>query len=283
MGDFNTECQNARNKMSENIEIPLEQLEAVIGDMTLILGARCIDGVVLAADRKFTGTDTIGGIHTTYNNRKITGELDGISTGFSGDVGTFQLFTISLRNHVNNAGDGLSFDAMMLRVSEIQLEFYNRYENYRYKVLMGAASKYSRVHRSSLHYFESDGRCLPKSEPKAIGSGSPYAYYFLKRYWHENQTTMTQFAQLSDFIIRYVSHPELTLDDAVGLDNQDNQYQYPQIVYIPDNPDFCRTYNNGQPKVDCFPTTAQLIEFRRNSENMLDMLHQIPAPWETDG
>jgi 20S proteasome alpha/beta subunit len=265
--------------MSENIEIPLEQSEAVIGDMTLILGARCIDGVVLAADRKFTGTDTIGGIHTTYNNSKITGELDGISTGFSGDVGTFQLFTISLRNHVNNTRDGLSFDATILRVSEIQRGFYDRYENYRYKVLMGVASKYSSVHRSSLYYFESDGRCLPKSEPKAIGSGSPYAYYFLKRYWHENQTTMTQFAQLSDFIIRYISHPELTLDDAVGLDNQDNQYQYPQIVYIPDNPDFCRTYNNGQPKVDCSPTTAQLIEFRRNSENMLNILHRIPSPW----
>jgi 20S proteasome alpha/beta subunit len=87
---------------------------------------------------------------------------------------------------------------------------------------MGVASKYSSVHRSSSYYLESDGRCLSKSEPKAIGSGSPYAYYFLKRCWHENQTTMEQFAQLNDFIIRYVSNPELPLDDAVGLDAQDS-------------------------------------------------------------
>jgi 20S proteasome alpha/beta subunit len=268
------------NTDDENIEIQLEQFDTdVIGHMTLILGARCIDGVVLAADRKFPGTDTVGGIHITYNNSKITGELDGILTGLSGDVGTFQLFIISLRNHVNQAGDGIGFDAMMLRVSEIQREFYDRYENYRYKVLMGVASKYSSVHRSSLYYFESDGRCLPKSEPKAIGSGSPYAYYFLKRYWHENQTTMEQFAQLSDFIIRYIGNSELPLDDAVGLDGQDNQYQYPQIVFIPDDPEFCKIYNGGLPKVDCSPTTARLIEFRHNSENMINILRQIPAPW----
>jgi 20S proteasome alpha/beta subunit len=247
--------------------------------MTLILGARCIDGVVLAADREFLGTDTIGGIHNTYNNSKITGELDGISTGFSGDVGSFQLFSTSLRNHVNNSRTGLSFDAMMLKVREIQHEFYETYENYRYKVLMGVASKYSTVSRSSLYYFESDGRFFLKSEPKAIGSGSPYAYYFLKRYWHENQTTMEQFAQLSDFIIRYVSDPNLRLDDAVGLSNQDNQYQHPQIVYIPDNPEFCKVYNSGQSKVDCFPVEGRLNELRRHSENFLNTLYQLPSPW----
>jgi hypothetical protein len=106
-----------------------------------------------------------------------------------------------------------------------------------------------------------------------------HTYYFLKRYWHENQTTMEQFAQLSDFIIRYVGNPELPLDDAVGLDGQDNQYQYPQIVFIPDDPEFCRIYNGGLPKVDCSPTTARLIEFRHNSENMINILRQIPAPW----
>ena len=71
----------------------------------------------------------------------------------------------------------------------------------------------------------------------------------------------------------------LPLDDAIGLDAQDNQYQYPQIVFIPDDPKFCRIYNGGQPKVDCSPTTARLVEFRHNSENILNTLRQIPAPW----
>jgi hypothetical protein len=99
-----------------------------------------------------------------------------------------------------------------------------------------------------------------------------------KAIWHENQTTMEQFAQLSDFIIRYDGNPELPLDDAVGLDGQDNQYQYPQIAFIPDDPEFCRIYGE-LPKVDCSTTTARLIEFRHNSENTINILRQISAPW----
>ena len=94
---------------------------------------------------------------------------------------------------------------------------------------MGVSSKYSENNKSLLYYFEPDGRIFPQSEPKAIGSGSTYAYYFLKRYWQDNKTTMKQFAQLGDFY-RYVSHDERVLDNAVGLSNQNDQYQYPQIV-----------------------------------------------------
>jgi hypothetical protein len=90
---------------------------------------------------------------------------------------------------------------------------------------------------------------------------------------------MEEFAQLSDFIIRYISNPELRLNDVVGLSNQDDQYQHPQIVYIPDDLEFCTVYNNGQPKVDCFPTEARLNELRQNSENFLTTLHQLPLPW----
>jgi 20S proteasome alpha/beta subunit len=135
--------------MSEKIEIRLDESDLVdYENMTLILGARCVDGVVLAADRKFSGSDTIGGVHYTYNNSKITAELDGISTGFSGDVGTFQLFSIALRNHVNNTRQeqlrnylsdplmrlripltGVNFDEIMLKISDIQLEFYKKYQN----------------------------------------------------------------------------------------------------------------------------------------------------------
>jgi hypothetical protein len=171
---------------------------------------------------------------------------------------------------------GVNFDEIMLKISDIQLEFYKKYQNYKYKVLMGVSSKYNSELRSSLYYFEADGRCIPQTEFKEIGSGSPYAYYFLKRYWRENQTTMEQFAQLSDFIIRYVSDPEYRLDDAVGLSNRDDQYQYPQIVYIPDNPNFCQIYNNQQSKIDCFPHITRLNEFRHNSEAMLNMLHELP-------
>jgi 20S proteasome alpha/beta subunit len=75
--------------MSENIEIQLEPLDLVeSNNMTLILASRCIDGVVIIADRKFTPIGTIG-IRYQYGN-KITGELRGILTAFSGDAGAFK-------------------------------------------------------------------------------------------------------------------------------------------------------------------------------------------------
>lgn len=143
---------------------------------------------------------------------------------------------------------------------------------------MAISSQYF-AHGGSSLYLEPDGRCSPITEPKAIGSGSSYASYFLGRYWHPNDTTMEQFVQLSDFIIRYVSDRELPLDNAVGLSDQNDQCQYPQIIYIPDNPNFWRVYNNDQPKIDCSPHLTHLNEFRSNSKNMINSLHHLPPPW----
>jgi 20S proteasome alpha/beta subunit len=271
--------------MSENIEIQLEPFDlAESSNMTLILGSRCIDGVVIIADRKFTLSRTVG-IQYRYGD-KITGDLKGILTAFSGDMSTFQLFTRTLRVYANNTKAekkeqlGQTLDEAMLKISEIQNNFYHKYEKHQYRVLMGVASCFFPNHISSLYYFESDGRCFPLMEPKAIGSGSVYADYFLKRYWQDNKTTMKQFAQLGDFIIRYVSHDELVLDNAVGLDNQNDKYQYPQIVYIPDEPEkHCTLDEEGKQRLDCPATIDELSQFRKNSLNMLRTLNDIDVPW----
>lgn len=101
---------------------------------------------------------------------------------------------------------------------------------------------------SVLSYFFFDGRSVPITEFRTIGSGSQYASYFLKRYWRPNQTTMLQFAQLCDFIIRHISHARITLDSGVGLRDEQS---HPQIIFIPNDPNFCRMYNNEQLKLDC--------------------------------
>lgn len=265
-----------------NIEIEHDRYGSSVHDMTLILAARCTDGVVIAADTKFTGIGTHG-IHYSYNN-KITGELEGMLTAFAGDIGTFQLFATALREYVisfkRDQKPGPSLDQLILRISEIQGSFYSKYEKYKCKIFMGVSSKFITNKMSSLYYFDFDGRCFPLTQPKAIGSGSQYALYFLKRYWQQNQTTMEQFAQLSDFIIRYVSHQSYRLDEAVGLDDLDNEFQYPKIVYIPDNPDFCKIYNSGEPKTDCLANINRLNEARHNSDNMIEKLHRTPSPWD---
>jgi 20S proteasome alpha/beta subunit len=285
--------------MNENAEIQLEQSDlAEYENMTLILGTRCSDGVVLAADRKLS---SIGdrGIQYQFGD-KITGELDGVLTAFAGDAGAFQVFAMNLRNYVSTTRrerieemfrqpfipgrhfdeSSPTIDQMKIKVSQIQDDFFKKNNKYRCRILMGISSVYSRDGLSSLFLFEPDGRCTPITEPIALGSGTPYASYFLKRYAIHNETTMHQFAQLTDFIIRYVSHEDRPLDNSVGLDNQHAIHQYPQIFYIPDRPhEHCSLDEVGNCRVDCLATEDELRGFRDNSTNMLIRLNNILAPW----
>jgi 20S proteasome alpha/beta subunit len=271
----------------EKTEIELPQTDLL---MTLILGAKCVDGVALIGDSKFTFTD-VHGSHYVYGD-KIVRELNGVLTGFSGDLGAFQVFTRTLRNYISSKRQedikkvmaqplhapiiGPTIDQVMLKISQIQKEFYDKYSKNRYGVLIGISGNYFPDRNSVLYQFYSDGRCVPILGSKTIGSGSQYASYFLKRYWHFNQTTMLQFAQLCDFIIRYISHKRITLDFGVGLRDERS---HPQIIFIPNNTDLIGTSEGGRPKLDSLPTESQLEEFRYNSETMINNLHEMPPPW----
>ena len=89
------------------------------------------------------------GTHDVYYN-KITGELNGILTAFSGDAGAFQVFVSPLRDYVLTTGSeqiknvldkpligrsianfGLSLDQVMLKISQLLSEFNKKYERYR--------------------------------------------------------------------------------------------------------------------------------------------------------
>ena len=65
--------------------------------MTYILGARCKDGVVLVADRRFTVDE---GSQYEYDN-EILSNIPGIVIGFSGSRGVFEDFRNKVLNHVN--------------------------------------------------------------------------------------------------------------------------------------------------------------------------------------
>jgi 20S proteasome alpha/beta subunit len=253
---------------------------------TLILGARCVDGVALVADTKIT---TIYDVGRRYSyGKKITGELEGILTGFSGHKGVFEVFAMTLRDYVKSTTEtnrekflaqymtGLrkepdfspSLEQVKFQITRIQNDFYNRNKKHRYRVLMGVSGQHLDG-KSMLYYFDTDGSCMPESEPVAIGHGSPYATYFLRLYWKSGQTTMNQFAQLGDFIIRYVSNDKIMLDDSVGLEKSN---PYPQIIYIPDNVKTCGLDKNGKQRLDCSPKKTELIIFKSYSNNKLKTL-----------
>jgi 20S proteasome alpha/beta subunit len=251
-------------------------------ETTLIVGARCVDGVVLTGDRKLTQTDS-SGLHDAFDD-KITGEIDGILTGFSDDAGAFEVFRSTLRDYVTTTRNkqikknprlakknlGPTFDQFKLRVSQIQGELNNKYQKHQYKVLMGVSGKYFASGKSSLYFFEIDGRCFPLNQPKAIGSGSSHVFYFLKRYWDATKTTMKEFAQLGDFLIRYVSDDQITLDNAVGLSRDK---PYPQIVFIPDDPDFSQPNKDGNAKWDYTPLQQELDQYKTYSERKIKSFH----------
>jgi hypothetical protein len=91
----------------------------VLNAYALILGSRYSDGVVLAADTKFI-TKYDAGTRCRYGT-KITGGLDGISAGFSGDRGVFEVFTMTLMDYVTSTHP--DFQHVKLRISQIQNEF----------------------------------------------------------------------------------------------------------------------------------------------------------------
>ena len=64
------------------------KLSSKLPNMTLILGARCSDGVVLVADKKITKTNEISSISYEYIN-KLHGELSHVIFGISGSTETF--------------------------------------------------------------------------------------------------------------------------------------------------------------------------------------------------
>ena len=81
---------------------------------------------------------------------------------------------------------------------------------------------------------------------------------------------MKEFSQLSDFVIRYVENEKYTLDNEVGLNPG---WPYPQITYLPDNPDYCKLHNEGKPKLDCSPKEHGLKEFKLYSDKKLESLY----------
>lgn len=136
---------------------------------------------------------------------------------------------------------------------------------------MGLSSKFCDK-KSILYYFYQDGGYIPVETYIAVGTGEFFASYYLKRYWQKN-ITMREFAQLGDFIIRLVGNEKYNLAIDVGLDPG---YPFPQIIYIPNEPEFCRKYNNGKPKSDCSPTRKELEEFKNYSEKKIKNLYDQP-------
>lgn len=193
--------------------------------LTLIIGSKCADGVVLIADRIVT-TQSDGLVF--YCTDKLFSFLEHVVVGSSGSSGNFELFRNHVLSYINKKSTKVSVDDILLTLSN---QTYNLNERYRgrnsnaiFDILVGIAHQ---DRPSTLTYVNSYG--LPNREEgyRIIGSGTRYAKVFLERIWNKDMP-IAKVAELGYFAIRYIE--QLKLDRTVGLGGQK-----PQIRYMPDN------------------------------------------------
>jgi Proteasome subunit len=163
-------------------------------------------------------------------------------------------------------------DQALWELHQIKQDLFAKSHGLRFDLLTSVSSMFFDDKKSVLYYFDVDGGYIPENRYKAIGEGEAYASYYLKRYYEDNMT-MKKFASLGDFIIRYIDNEKYRLTNSVGLETK---FPYPQIKYVPDNPEECKPYNNGHPNTDCSPTGTELEEFKSYSEKKVQNLHDQP-------
>jgi 20S proteasome alpha/beta subunit len=200
------------------------KLSFKLPNMTLILGARCIDGVILVADRKITKINEIDSICFEYK-RKLHGELSHIIFGISGSTDTFEFFIDEIKERVNQ-GD-VKLENVTNVISDKVLEI-NKKRDFIKKLFFNllVAVQYPNK-KTILTYIDGYGGKSLIDKYHSIGIGSIFAEPFLKNIWNSN-LKMSSFAALGWFIIQYIE--EYQLHSSVGVDKE-----YPQIWFIPDN------------------------------------------------
>jgi 20S proteasome alpha/beta subunit len=189
--------------------------------MTFIIGAKCIDGVVLIADRRVTLL-TKDGLNFEYR-KKLFAELRHVVFGSSGSTGNYELFRSRVLSHIRK--NNVLIDDITNVLSDMAFELNKRYEfkeNLIFDVLVAIAYPDK---DSILTYIDAYGSTHMVENYRAIGAGAKYAKMYLEKTWNNN-LTMEQVAELGYFIIKCIE--KFKLEESVGLDNEN-----PQVWYIP--------------------------------------------------
>lgn len=203
--------------------------------MTYILGARCVDGVVMVADRKFTIDN---GAEYQFDN-KLIGEIRGWITGFSGERKVFDLYRKDVGVYLyeqRELGINVGRDRFIPKNSEVVGSLYNRFRGrgIDFDLLIGLNSFPEQKVPSRLRYFYPDGGTIEISNYKAIGTGAPYGSIFMKKFYDQTKS-MEEIAEVGYLTIKYIE--KFDLDLTVGVDPNPDHFplNYPQIWFIPDS------------------------------------------------
>ena len=190
--------------------------------VTLIIGAKCSNGVVMIADRKITHIYANNSIEYEYQN-KLFGILSHIIIGSSGNTGMFDLFKLRSMEYV--VKNTVTIESIISRLCDITKRTNEEY-NYRYDTSFDVLVGIQYMDKNSeLTYITHNGEPYSNRPCYTVGSGVSFARVFLKGINTEN-LTMRQFVEIGYFIIKYIEKTES--DASVGIG-----YKHPQIWYIP--------------------------------------------------
>lgn len=185
---------------SDTKQIKWGNLSSKLPNMTFILGARCMNGVVLVADRKITKFDD--GLTFDYGD-KLFAELRHIVFGSSGSTGVFELFRAKIRNHIRT--QNVDVDNIIPILTNYVYDLnrqYNFRSELRFDILVAIGYKDT---KSTLTYIDANGtpNIINGIEARAIGTGRKYIKSFLDSIWNNN-ITMREVAEAGYFIIKYI-------------------------------------------------------------------------------
>lgn len=193
--------------------------------MTLILGARCSDGVTIIADTKITGHEG-----TFFGHEpKLYGELTNTIFGCAGSKNMVQLFRRYVLGDVKALTDSkdLKYTDLNLidKLSEVMKFFTEVRDGFDYLLTVMIARIVSGS--ADLHIVDSLGRIDHDfTKPwKAIGTGAGDANYIVDREWRDSMS-MNEFASMSYSVIKYIEKQNPNGKVGIGSGK-------PNIKYLP--------------------------------------------------
>ena len=240
--------------LEEYNRIRYNELEDNEAPMTFILGAKCLDGVVMVADKKVT---IECGADFEFTD-KLEGVIKHVIFGASGSSDTFELFKGQAMDYIRTYPSGkktMTVDNIITKLSKFVFDINKKYKfnNYfTFDVLVGIQYQYQ---NSTLIHISQHGLPRPINEFRIIGTGGKYAKVFMKKIWNKDMR-MEEVAELGYFIIKYIEN--FGLNSTVGVG-----HNHPEIWYIPNK-------YTDQERTDIHASEEQLEIFSKKTKTRLD-------------
>ena len=187
--------------------------------MTLVLGARCNDGVVIVTDLKLTSRAS-GEIKFLRFEPKISGVFINVIFGYAGDVDAHDVFvnysigdSVRKRDDPNDVYTTNNFIQKLCdNMSKLGSILARNNKTLFLRLMVGR--QLPNTGKSDLHIVDSNGKCDLVTSWTTIGDAEAYAKKLIGNRW-QSDITMSKFAEISYNIIRYIE--EKKISESVGL------------------------------------------------------------------